>query len=109
MIWKCYLMFDELNVISDNIMVVYLGIVYICLGDDVLEVEMLVDICIYQLFGLLYGGVLAVLVEMLGLMVGFMMICDGQCVVGIEFNVIYYCLVFEGKVCGVCQLLYFGW
>lgn len=47
MIWKCYLMFDELNVISDNIMVVYLGIVYICLGDDVLEVEMLVDICIY--------------------------------------------------------------
>lgn len=47
MIWKRYLTFDELNVISDNIMVAYLGIVYIRLGDDVLEVEMSVDIRIY--------------------------------------------------------------
>lgn len=47
MIWKWYLMLDELNVISQNMLVVYLGIVYICLGDDVLEVEMFVDVCIY--------------------------------------------------------------
>lgn len=69
---------------------------------------MLVDVCMYQLFGLLYGGVFVVLVEMLGLMVGWLMIEEGQCVVGIEFNVSYYWVVFSGKVCGECCLLYFG-
>ena len=37
MIWKRHLTLDELNATSDNTMVAHLGIVYTCLGADVIE------------------------------------------------------------------------
>lgn len=53
-------------------MVGLFDICFECIGDDMLEVIMFVDYCIKQLFGLLYGGVFVVLVESIGLVVGYL-------------------------------------
>lgn len=72
MIWKCQVMLEQFNWFGEGNMVGLFDICFEIVIDDMLEVIMLVDSCIQQLFGLLYGGVLVVLVEILGLVVGYL-------------------------------------
>lgn len=82
--------------------------VYTCLEGDVLEAEIPVDSRTHQPFGLLHGGVPAALAETLGLMAGYLMTRDEQCVVGTEFSATHHRVVSQGKMCGVCQPLHLG-
>lgn len=108
MIWRRHLSLDALNATSAATMVEHLGIIYTRLGDDTLEATMPVDARTHQPFGLLHGGASAALAETLGSMAGYLMTCDGQCVVGTELNATHHRAVSQGKVRGVCQPLHLG-
>lgn len=101
--------FEQFNMFSCNIVIELLGIVFSVVGDDWLQVIMLVDECICQFYGILYGGVLVVLVEILGSSVGNLCVdIVKQICVGLEINVNYVCVVCLGIVIGIVCVLYVG-
>lgn len=66
MIWKKSLSLAELNQLCQGCAVSHLGIEFSAQGDDWLEATVPVDHRTTQPFGLLHGGISAVLAETLG-------------------------------------------
>lgn len=57
---------------------------------------------------MLYGGVLVVFVEILGLVVVNFSVGEDVYCVGLDINVNYVCVMCEGLVMGIVVLLYIG-
>ena len=108
MIWRREVTLDQINAMSKNNMVGYLGIEVTRMTVDQLEATMPVDERTRQPFGLLHGGASVVLAETLGSIAGYLC-CEGeQKVVGVDVNASHLRSAREGWVRGICRAVHLG-
>jgi 1,4-dihydroxy-2-naphthoyl-CoA hydrolase len=99
----------QLNEISKDNMVSYLGIVFTAIGDDFIEATMPVDSRTKQPMGLLHGGANVVLAETLGSIAASLTVNkEKQAVVGLEINANHIKSVREGLVRGIAKPIHLG-
>jgi len=108
MIWRREVTLSQINAMSQNNMVGYLGIEVTRIAADELEATMPVDERTRQPFGLLHGGASVVLAETLGSVAGYLCSEGEQKVVGTEVNASHIRSVREGLVRGVCRAIHLG-
>ncbi len=108
MIWRREVTLSQINAMSQNNMVGYLGIEVTRIAADELEATMPVDDRTRQPFGLLHGGASVVLAETLGSIAGYLCSEGEQKVVGTEVNASHIRSVREGLVRGVCRAIHLG-
>lgn len=99
----------QVQPLSRNTMVEYLGIEIIEIGDDFLRMRMPVDHRTQQPYGLLHGGASVTLAETLGSIASALVIDQRQyyCV-GLEINANHVRGVREGFVTGTARPLHIG-
>lgn len=86
-IWKQTATLEQMNAFSQNTAVGHLGIRFTAIGDDWLEAELTVDARTQQPFGVLHGGVSALLAETVA-NAGALLVCEpDQMAVGMELNI----------------------
>lgn len=108
MIWRRDVTLDQINAMSANNMVGYLGIEFTRLTGNELEATLPVDERTRQPFGLLHGGASVVLAETLGSIAGYLCTEGEQKVVGVEVNANHVRSAREGRVRGVCRSIHVG-
>lgn len=108
MIWRRDVTLEQINAMSKNNMVGYLGIKITRITDDQLEATMPVDERTRQPFGLLHGGASVVLAETLGSIAGYLCSEGEQKVVGVDVNASHLRSTREGWVRGICRAVHLG-
>jgi 1,4-dihydroxy-2-naphthoyl-CoA hydrolase len=108
-IWFKEYTLEEINTISSNTMVEYIGIVMTEIGEDYIKARMPVDHRTKQPAGLLHGGASLTLAESLGSTAAYLTIDPQQkrCL-GLEINANYIRPVFEGDVEGTARPVHIG-
>lgn len=108
MIWKKTTTIAELNQLCAHCAVGHLGIEFSAQGDDWLEATVPVDHRTTQPFGLLHGGISAVLAETLG-SAGALLCCEAnQIPVGTELNISHLKAIKQGKATARAIPLHLG-
>lgn len=100
---------EQLNALSRNTLVEWIGIEITEVGDDFVRGRMPVDQRTHQPYGLLHGGASVVLAETLGSIAGAMVVAGtGAKVVGLEINANHLRAVHSGWVIGTARSLHVG-
>lgn len=100
---------DMLNAMRRNTLAETLGMEFIGIGADFLQLQMPVDSRTHQPYGLLHGGASAALAETLGSVASALCIDpDRQICVGMEINCNHIRSVRQGKVTGTARPLHLG-
>lgn len=97
-----------LNQLCQNSAVSHLGIEFSAIGKDYLEAKVPVDNRTTQPFGLLHGGVSALLAETLASAAALLHCADDQLPVGVELNISHLRAVKQGFAVARAEPLYFG-
>lgn len=108
MIWKKQTSLDELNRLCQGSAVSHLGITFCAQGEDWLEARLPVCPHTCQPFGLLHGGVSAVLAETLASAAAMLCCEEGKQPVGTELNISHLRGVRSGKALGRAKPLHLG-
>lgn len=108
MIWKKHTTLNELNHLCQGCAVSHLGIEFCGQGDDWLEARLWVSSHTCQPFGLLHGGVSAVLSETLASAAAMLCCGEGEVPVGTELNISHLRSVRSGTVTGRASPLHLG-
>ncbi|EJF52256.1 hypothetical protein SapgrDRAFT_0512 [Saprospira grandis DSM 2844] len=110
-IWRRTASLAQLNQLSENTVVSYLGIEFIEIGEDYLKARMPVTANQVQPARILHGGVSVVLAETLGSVASVLCIDEdsGKQPVGLEINASHLRSVPEGgEVVGICRPIRIG-
>lgn len=107
-IWKRPIMVEDLTNICAGTAVSHLGIEFLEVGDDFLRGRVPVDARTRQPYGLLHGGVSAVLAETLGSIGAVHATGPGHQVVGLEINANHVRSATQGWVTGTARPLHLG-
>jgi 1,4-dihydroxy-2-naphthoyl-CoA hydrolase len=100
---------DDLNDLTKNTMADFLGIKWVEIGDDFLEISMPVNERTKQPYGILHGGASCVLAETVGSIASALVIdLNKFYCVGLEINANHVKSVSEGSVTGKCSPLHLG-
>ncbi|MDP8079352.1 hotdog fold thioesterase [Phocoenobacter skyensis] len=102
-IWKITPNIQELNQLCQNCAVSHLGIEFVRFGENWLEATLQVDQRTTQPFGLLHGGVSAVMAETLGSAASLLCCESNQIPVGKELNIRHLKAVKQGVVTAKAQ------
>lgn len=108
MIWKKPLTLDELNRTCQGCAVGHLGIHFTAQGENWLEASAVVDARTTQPFGLLHGGVSALLAETVASAAALLCAESHQTPVGTELNISHLKAVRAGKVTARATPLHLG-
>ncbi|MDO4698954.1 MAG: hotdog fold thioesterase [Pasteurellaceae bacterium] len=108
MIWKKTTTLAELNELCANCAVGHLGIEFTEQGENYLQATMPVDHRTTQPFGLLHGGVSAVLAETLASAAALLCCEETEIPVGTELNISHLKAVKQGRVTGTATPLHLG-
>lgn len=108
MIWKKHTTLNELNRLCQGCAVSHLGIEFCGQGNDWLEARLWVSAHTCQPFGLLHGGVSAVLAETLASSAAMLCCGEGKVPVGTELNISHLRSVRSGTVTGRASPLHLG-
>jgi 1,4-dihydroxy-2-naphthoyl-CoA hydrolase len=105
MIWKHKATVEDLNRLSQNTLVDYLGIEIIEIGEDYIKSKMPVDRRTTQLMGLLHGGASCVLSESMGSIAAHLCVDNPtrSPIVGIEINANHIKSAKSGFVTGITR------
>lgn len=108
MIWKKQTSLEELNRLCQNSAVSHLGIEFCAQGENWLEAKVSVNSHTTQPFGLLHGGVSALLAETLASAAGLLCVENGQIVVGTELNISHLKAIAQGAATARATPLHLG-
>lgn len=97
-----------LNQLCQNSAVSHLGIEFTAFGNDYLEAKVPVDSRTTQPFGLLHGGVSALLAETLASAAALLHCADDQLPVGVELNISHLRAVKQGFAVARAKPLHLG-
>lgn len=97
-----------LNQLCQNSAVSHLGIEFTAFGNDYLEAKVPVDSRTTQPFGLLHGGVSALLAETLASAAALLHCADDQLPVGVELNISHLRAVKQGFAVACAKPLHLG-
>lgn len=108
MIWKQSATLDELNHLCHGSAISHLGIEFCALGENFLEAKVAVNSHTTQPFGLLHGGVSALLAETAASAAGVLCAEKGVVVVGTELNISHIKSISQGYAIARATPLHLG-
>lgn len=107
-IWKRPTTVETLTAFSRRTAIEHLGIEFLEVGADFIQARVPVDERTCQPYGILHGGVAAVLAETLGSCAAVSCLPEGQVAVGLEINANHLKAARHGWVTGVARPLHLG-
>lgn len=108
MIWKKTTTLEELNRLCQDSAVGYLGIEFCAQGERYLEARVAVNSQTIQPFGLLHGGVSALLAETVASAAGLLCVENHLVVVGTELNISHLKPISQGYATARATPLHLG-
>ncbi len=107
-IWRNLASLEEINQLSRDSMVEYLGIEITEIGDDYLKASMPVSAKTRQPMGILHGGASVALAETVGSIAAFMAAPAGRYCVGLEVNANHLRMAKSGLVFAMARPIHLG-
>jgi len=107
-LWQHPISVEAITAMSANSAVSHLGIEFLAVGDDFITARVPVDARTRQPFGLLHGGVRAVLAETLGSVAANYACLPGHQAVGLDINANHLRGVRSGWVTGTARPVHIG-
>lgn len=108
MIWKQSTTLEELNRLCQGSAVSHLGITFCTQGENYLEAKVAINPQTIQPFGLLHGGVSALLAETVASAAGLLCVERGVAVVGTELNISHLKSISQGYAIARATPLHLG-